>query len=242
MGSRVTSIRVPSFGDRARRLTSEVRSHEGRAGSSRCQVYLFAGAVTLAGCTHYGVNSFSVTPRLTCARKPVEVKWDVSGHASLHAEPAPPGWVDETASTGTKTTSVATATEFTLTALDANPAKGNSRGSQTVQVTPQDDNRAGSAPCDVGTRKCSGTFTLASGNSVTVSRLSNPTFVRLGKVVDRTVCVTPPSAARVCIPSGGSAEVHFTADGDWTIEAELATDEPVTPPPQLRVHFDFGCP
>jgi hypothetical protein len=173
----------------------------------------------------------------------VVVAWEVRGRAALRATPPPANWSDQPiASKGELKVPVATETTFTLSALDANPANGASTGSQRVQVNPKDNDRAVSASCDATTRQCKGTLQLSSNGSVQVSKLSNPTFVQSGKRQPRTVCVTSPAGQRTCVAPGQSAPALSLVDGQWTFDAELAPDEQPDPPPQLRMHFDFGCP
>jgi len=144
-------------------------------------------------------------------------------------------------SQGSRTVQVAQDTTFSVTALDANPASGNSTGSRPVKVTALNQEKGVSAACDEQTRVCRGTFTLASGGA-SVSRLANPSLKRDGALVAREVCVTPPGAAKICVAPNASVVVGTPADGLWTMETTLGTTEELTPPPQLRITVDFGCP
>jgi hypothetical protein len=200
-------------------------------------------ASAIAGCAHKAVVSFNVDPQLSCPGKPVLVQWEVNGRASLHAEPAPKDWVEgATDSKGSRQVFPEVTTAFTVTALDANPAQGNSSGTKSVQVLPHNDNRAASSSCDETTHHCQGSFTLKSIDSLRVVKISNPTFVRSGQRQARDVCVTAPNGAKTCVKANQGAELSAPANGSWVLETELAPEEPATPPPQLRLFFDFGCP
>jgi len=197
----------------------------------------------VAGCgAHPGVNTFTASPPLSCPDGSVVLEWNVTGPAALRAVPPPASWADgPVPSQGSRTVQVAQDTTFSVTALDANPASGNSIGSRPVKVTALNQEKGASAPCDEQTRVCRGTFTLSSGGA-SISRLANPSFKRDGTVVAREVCVTPPGGAKLCIAANASVAVGTPADGVWTMETTLGPAEAAAPPPQLRITVDFGCP
>jgi hypothetical protein len=207
------------------------------------QIFAVGLGLLLTGCPHTGrVLAFSAEPPLTCAGKPVLIKWAVQGHAALRADPAPPNWNEQMPSSGELSVPLTTTTTFTLQALDANLAKGNSSGNQRVQINPHNQKLGNSAPCDAATRSCSGSFSLQSGGTLQAVQLANPSFFRLGTETPHDVCVTPPNGQKTCVAAGQTVNLASPADGTWKIEAELGASDAVTPPPQLRVEFDFGCP
>jgi hypothetical protein len=192
---------------------------------------------------HPQVNTFTVEPPLICPGQEVQVQWDVRGRASLRAEPAAADWDGGAVlSQGKRTVHPTTTTSFTVTALDANPADGNSFATKPVQVPRPAEDRAAHATCDPGSRKCTGSLTIDSAPGVDVRRLSAPTLVQSGRSLPIEVCVTHDGLARTCIGPGATTDVHVTAGGTWTLEATFDPSAAPTPPPQLRVHFDFGCP
>ncbi|HWZ90302.1 MAG TPA: hypothetical protein VNW92_15670 [Polyangiaceae bacterium] len=200
-------------------------------------------ALSASACAKKGIVSFAVTPPLACPGQGVVVQWEVRGKASLHAEPAPAAWADgATDSAGKRSVPLNGATTFTLSALDANPADGNSFATQSVKIVPQNDAREASAACDPNTLKCTGSFVLKTDGAIRVARISNPTLVRSGAAQPRDLCVTPPNGKTACVKAGASIELHSPAAGSWTVEASLLPDEPATPPARLRLDFDFGCP
>jgi len=197
----------------------------------------------VVGCTHKGIVNFTATPELVCQGKPVVLVWEVDGAASLSAEPSPPDWADGTVpASGTRTVTVTSTTKFTLTSPDANAAVGGHTGSRWVKVVPPRDDRAASATCDDASKVCSGSFTLNTGGTSRALGLSNPRIRRAGVVTPTDVCVTPPKGAKTCINAGASASIASPVDGIWTLETKLKAEEATTPPPQLRIALDFGCP
>src|SRR5450432_1530235 len=203
---------------------------------------VIASALACACGPHPGVDSFAASPALTCPNGSVVLEWEVTGAASLRAVPPPASWSDgPVPSQGSRTVQVAQDTTFSVTALDANPASGNSTGSRPVKVTALNQEKGVSAACDEQTRVCRGTFTLSSGGA-SISRLASPSLKRDGALVAREVCVTPPGAAKICVAPNASVVVGTPADGLWTMETTLGTTEELTPPPQLRITVDFGCP
>jgi hypothetical protein len=191
--------------------------------------------------SHKGIMNFHVDPPLSCPNKPVSIKWEVDGPAVLEACPAPAEWNDQVPAKGELSVALTQTTQFTLIALQGDPAKGGVVGHKTVQIT-QNKQLGNSAPCDEATRVCSGTFTLKSDGALTAVRLTKPLFVRSGVEQAREVCLTPPNGAKTCVAAGASVNVAVPVDGAWKIEAQLAPDETLKPPPKLEVTFDFGCP
>lgn len=185
------------------------------------------------------VVAFNVSPQLACNAAPVTVSWEVRGKAALKADPAPSGWNEQVASKDQRQVNVASDTTFMIVALDANPAKGNSHASQTVQVAPN-QNQAAQATCDASL-KCSGSLQINAGGAVQVRSVAQPSMKSGMQVKDHAVCVTPPNGVRVCVDPKGSATLNAPANGTWAFDTTLAADENATPPPQLRLVFDFGC-
>ena len=191
---------------------------------------------------HAGVDSFTASPPLTCPNGPVVLEWKVTGPASLRAEPRPASWSDgPVPSQGSRTAQVAQDTQFIVSALDANPASGNAVGRRPVKVTALNQEKGASAACDPQTRVCRGSFTLSSGGA-SISRLANPSLQRDGALAAREVCVTPPGGAKICVAANASVAVGAPADGTWTLETTLDPTEALSPPPQLHITVDFGCP
>jgi len=77
----------------------------------------------LGGCCSHPVRVFTATPALICPADPVKVDWEVGGDAELTATPPPPDWSGTTPSKGDRTVHPLVDTQFTLTSLQANPAK-----------------------------------------------------------------------------------------------------------------------
>lgn len=195
----------------------------------------------LACCAHNGVIAFHVDPPLVCANKTVAISWQVRGRAELKAVPPPPNWHEDIPSEGKlPAVPIAQDTTFTIVAPDANPADGASYASQTAQVTAQSDNRAAPATCDA-TGVCRGEIEIKADPAVHVVKLANPTWRSGFKVTEHEVCITPPGAARTCLPPQASALVDLPANGKWMFDMKLADGESPDPPPQLRVFMDFNC-
>lgn len=195
-------------------------------------------------CCHNGeVLTFTATPNSICAGEEVVLTWDVKGPAELKAEPPPPDWKPESRSKGTLTVRPHDKTLFTVTALDANPAKGRSYGTQPIEVEQSDvpKQKGNSAECNETTHVCTAKFKMPAGPGLNIAKLSSPLFVQAGVEKAHEVCVTPPQGQRQCVPGGGSVDIRSVAAGDWLLEATLAEGETATPPPQLRVTLGYRC-
>jgi hypothetical protein len=196
---------------------------------------------------HPQVTSFNVLPPLVCPGQSAVVNWNVLGRASLRAERGAADW-DEGAvpSEGSRTVVPAMTTTFKITALDANPADGASYGTKLVQIPRPAQNKAATSTCDAASRKCKGSFVLDNGGgAMRALTLSAPTRVRGGKEEPAKICVTHDGLpTQTCVPAGGSLAIgpSVAAEGSWTLESELGVGDGLEPPPQLRIHFDFGCP
>jgi hypothetical protein len=114
-------------------MSRQLRICDAPAPKRALWVRLLVGVAAL-GCT-YQVHVFTVEPALVCPGQPVKVAWQVDGPTSLRAEPKPNGWDDgEVASQGTRTVTPTVPTEFTVAAIKANKAKGNSQATKSVQI------------------------------------------------------------------------------------------------------------
>jgi hypothetical protein len=196
---------------------------------------------------HAQVNSFNALPQDVCPGQGSVVSWDVRGRASLRAERGTSDW-DEGAvpSRGSRTVVPAVTTTFTITAVDANPANGSAYAAKLVRIPRPAENKAVTSVCDAASRKCKGSFALDNGaGPMRALTLSSPTRVRSGKAEPATICVTHEGLpTETCVPAGGTVAIGASvpAHGAWTLESDLGSDDALEPPPQLRIHFDFGCP
>ncbi len=186
-----------------------------------------------------GVVAFNVSPPLICNAAPVTISWEVRGHAALQANPAPSGWNEQVASKDQRQVNVVNDTTFMIVALDANPAKGNSHASQSVQVAPT-QNQAAQATCDASL-KCTGSLQISAGSALRVKSVAQPSVKSGLQVQDHALCVTPPNGTRVCLDPNGSAPLDAPANGTWAFDTTLSTGESASLPSQLRLVFDFGC-
>jgi hypothetical protein len=171
------------------------------------------------------------------------VEWEVRGRASLRSERGPNDWEEgDVPSTGRRTVTPAASTSFTLRALDAKPAEGAAFAVKPLLVARAAEDRGNVGACDPNTRKCSAMFSLEDGGgSLRVRSLSAPRVVQ-GGVTKSTALSVSHGGWRAVVPAGGSASANVPAQGDWTIEEDLAPGEASTPPPTLKVLVEFGCP
>jgi len=197
----------------------------------------------LVSCAHK-VVSFSVEPPVVCAGQAVEVKWNVQGRASLRIDGGAGESSEELVpSEGERRLVIAKRTTFTIRALDANPADGQSVGTKAVDVPEGPVEKAATSTCDTTSGKCLGTFDLKSeGSGLQVRRIAGPKIVRAGRVQPGTICVSHQGLAPTCVSGDGIADVVVDAAGTWTLETLLPTGVSAAPGPQLRVQLGFGCP
>jgi hypothetical protein len=219
----------------------------GRRSSSASLLPPLVALLPSACSPHPQVTSFSALPPLVCPGQTAVVHWDVRGRASLRAERGATDWDEQAVpSQGSRTVVPAVTTTFKITALDANPADGNAYGTKLVQIPRPGEVRAVAAPCDAASRKCRGSFTLDNGAGPMVAvTLSAPIRVQRGKEGPAKICVAHDGLpSETCVPAGGAVAIgpSVSAQGAWTLESELGADDALEPPPQLRIHFDFGCP
>lgn len=203
------------------------------------------GLVVLAfACRHPQVKAFDVKPQMACPGQEVLVTWDVDGAARLRAERGASDWDEELVmSTGSRKVVPATSTKFTITALDANAALGNSYGTKEVTLPKlADERRTHDNACDATTRSCSGVFTLETATgSVHVKRLSAPRITQAGKTRPAAVFVTHDGLPKTPLQPDQPLSVDVLAAGEWKVEAELDVP-PTEPPPAFTVLVDFACP
>jgi hypothetical protein len=193
----------------------------------------------LVGCGDNGaVVKFDVKPRDVCADKPVDVTWEVKGKAKLHAEPVPEsGWSEgDVDSSGTLHPIVKKDTTFTVTAKDANAAKGSAYSSQPVTVATPGDRRV-TTSCSGGT--CSGHFDVHAGSEVRVSGLANPRITQGGRTQPVKLCVVHAGMDRTCLDPSQHVEVNVAAAGDWMVEGQVSS---APPPPAFTVEVMLACP
>ena len=210
----------------------------------RCQaawVVLSLGLVAGAACQPtYKVTSFSVTPPLVCEGRPTTVAWEVVGPAQLRTERSATDFTDEDVpSTGTKTVVPTTATTFTMTAVNGNPAEGNRTKNQSVDIV-KNGVLSGISTCDA-TGACLAKFTPAPGPGAQVKKLSAPVAVMAGRHVKTQICVTHLTMTERCIPAEGAIEVDLPLAGDWILQTKIEGDPETTPPPRLDVVFEVSC-
>lgn len=201
------------------------------------------GVSVLSACCSHPVRAFSAAPVLICPADPVQLHWDVDGEAELTATPAPPDWSSTTPSKGDRTVHPTADTKFTLTSLQANPAKDGAPQQLFVKVkgAASSQPRGVSTPCD-DSRHCQQKMVLNAASGLTVATVSEPVIVRGGKALPaRQVCVTPPAGARTCFHGDEVARVDAPADGDWLLETDLLEGEETTPPIIVKARFNFAC-
>jgi hypothetical protein len=195
--------------------------------------------ILIVGCGENGaVVKFDVQPRDVCVDKPVDVTWEVKGKAKLHAEPVPEqGWIEgDVDSTGTLHPIVKEDTKFTVTAVNANAAKGSAYSSQPVTVATPGDRRV-TTSCAGGT--CSGHFDVHAGSTVHVSGLANPRITQGGHTQPIRLCVVHMGMDRTCLDPRQHVDVNVVAAGDWIVDAQVSSD---TPPPAFTVEVVLACP
>jgi hypothetical protein len=186
---------------------------------------------------------FTVDPPLACPGQIVQVQWRVQGKATLRAERGSADWdEEEVPSSGRRFVAPAVTTTFKITASDVNPAAGPSFGVKTVEIPKLFDERRVVASCDPAIGKCRGEFVLDNAaGALRVRRLSAPLVIQRGHAQAAEVCVTHDGVPGTCVSAGQAIDVDVPANGTWTLEAALAAGMPVTPPPALSIHLDFGC-
>jgi len=202
-----------------------------------------APLLVFASCAHK-VVSFSVEPPVVCSGQPAQVQWSVQGRASLRIDRgAGDANEEEVPSKGERSLVVTQATTFTIRALDANPADGQSFGTKSVAVPQGPVEKAAASACDVASAKCQGTFEIdAGGGGLQVRSLAAPTIVRAGRVQPGRICVSHEGLAPACLAPDGRVDVAVSAQGVWTLETDLSAGEDAMPGPQLRIQLGFGCP
>jgi hypothetical protein len=199
----------------------------------------------LTGCT-YAIRAFDVEPHVICQGETVQVKWDVGGPARLRAERGPNDWEEgDVAEVGSRKIVPAATTKLTLTALRANPGKSGHQGNKDITVIPANEppsRKLASATCDAAGH-CRATFTLqAPGGRLQAKRLSSPLSRRAGVSTPTQICANHAGLqGPVCVAPGQTADVSVTADGEWTLEADVSGATASSPPPDLSLEIQLGC-
>jgi hypothetical protein len=215
-------------------------------------------ALAAAGCCTSEVQIFTATPAgsatstsgtstskgaSVCPGGAVALHWQVKGRTELSATPPPAFWEDGAAfSSGTRYVTVATPTTFTVTAPDANPAKGNATRNQFVTLlnTPVGQDRAAPSTCSTdGTVQ--GTVTPTDAGNAQVAHISAPTAKYGVKEQAVRICVTHLDRT-ACVDPGQTIDFPTTASGAWTLRLD-PTPSPAcqSVPGQLRISLDFAC-
>ncbi len=216
-------------------------------------VSLALGLCALGCCNHDRVNAFSVSlpteinTVTVCKGDPVEVRWDVHGDAALgtatggpdvHHEPGD-FTMTRVTSTDRKVVNVEQSTTFRIVAIGANPANDGSFADQYAIVPVAPIDKGNTATCDA--TKCKTSFTLDASRSMIVRWVGEPRIAQSGTSKGIKICVSHDGGPPVCVDPDGTANVGRSAAGTWTLEADLPADMQPTPPPLLKLHFDFGC-
>jgi hypothetical protein len=212
---------------------------------TRARQWWIAAIAVLACCNHPGIVKFEVEPSTVCPGKEAVVTWQVDGAARLRAERGPNDWDEQDVpSTGKRRVVPAAKTAFTLTALDANPARGKAYGTKSIELPRLDDERrTHDNNCDETARTCGGVFTLDEHAAGRVIGLRAPRVTRGGKTVDASrICITHDGLAKTCVTPTTPATVDVAAAGTWRVELDLGPDEPTEPPPAFTLTVDFACP
>jgi hypothetical protein len=198
--------------------------------------------VLLHACCKPPPPVFTVAPLLACPGQVVDVKWDVTGKATLRTERGPTDWDEgEVPPSGRRRVASAVTTTFRLTLLDVNPAAGPSFGNQQVVIPKLLDERRVLSQCDAATAVCTGSFDLdAMADRLRVRKLSSPLLVQGGRAQATEICVTHDGLPRTCVGPGQMSDVNVPANGTWTLEAALPAGS-ATPPPALVIRLDFDC-
>lgn len=203
---------------------------------------MVATVAASSGCPHGEIRAFDVKPPLVCAGKPATVEWEVVGPARLRAERPGVDWDEgDVPSKGARTVVAANKTNFTLTAVDGDPARGQSFRSKPLDVV-------GGGPignvstCDATTHVCTARITRPAVAGARVTRLSRPYAVGGGHRRPARVCVTHQMLEKACLEPDAVQNVDTPLDGDWLLETTLEGDPATTPPPRLELTIDVGCP
>ncbi len=186
------------------------------------------------------VVAFSASPSFVCPGEHAVVSWDVQGRAMLREERDAGDWEQgEVLSKGRLELSPALSTSFTITALDAKPAEGQSFATRTIQVPSESDrNRGAVAPCDAG--QCAGAFSFDTKGGAKVAKVRLPRLTRLGQETPVALTVTHGTWVAT-VPAQGEVAANVPAQGTWTLSFALPAGSPPTPPPLLSVTLDFDC-
>ncbi|HET7502439.1 MAG TPA: hypothetical protein VFK02_15575 [Kofleriaceae bacterium] len=195
------------------------------------------------GCHEHPPPVFTVEPAQVCPGQVVEVHWEVSGQATLRTERSATDWDEEAVPpSGRRRLAPAVTTTFTLGTPDANPAKGPSFGTRTVEVVRASGERRVLSRCDAATARCTGSFEIGGGaGALQARRLSLPLAIQGGRSHAIELCVTHDGMPRTCVGPEQAVEVAAAATGSWTLEAVLPAGLSVTPPPALAVQLELGC-
>lgn len=204
-----------------------------------------AAAATLVGaigCAHPQVSVLEVKPALVCAGKPATVEWEVVGPARLRAERSTTDWDEgDVPSKGTRTVVASKATTFTLTAVDGDPARGQSFRSKPLDVVVGGP-FSNASTCDATTRVCTAKFSPLSAPGAHVTRLSAPFAVGGGRRRPARVCVTHQTVQGACLEPAATLEVDAPFDGEWVLQTTIEGDPETTPPPRLELTMEIACP
>jgi hypothetical protein len=214
-----------------------------------------ASSVVLLACNHDRVNAFRVSIPTqvetisVCKGDKVDVKWDVTGRASLGTARGGPEQHHEATdftmhdvdSAGHEPFTVTESTAYRITALGANPGNDGSYADQYAVVPVGPILKGNTATCD-GSNKCTASFTLEATPSMIVRWVGDPMITQSGSSKPFKICVSHEGSSPVCVDAGAVGNVNASAAGTWTLEADLPAGMPALPPPILKMHFDFGCP
>jgi hypothetical protein len=187
-----------------------------------------AVAITLAGCPKPGIQHFEVDPPCVCKGGLVTVSWCVRGKPHIDVDHLPADWPADIGLDECKSIPVHVdqPTEFVLTVDGANPANGDGKRPQSVNVVDGATPVAASMPScvqDGTTRVISGQMPKVSSCGAPVARMRTPqvqTTVGVDVVNSpERICLIPPAGgSRICVDAGGAANIGMVIDGTWRVE------------------------
>jgi hypothetical protein len=219
-------------------LTAMVHARRGIMTRAATAILLASlSSLGVPGCRTYQVRTFTADQPLICPGQVTTIRWTVDGPAHLRAERGPDDWDEEDVpSEGERSFAATVSTTFTITAKNANPAKGAFKIQPVGIVAAGYKGEAATcAPSGI----CTATFTPTAVGP-RVRRLSAPLAVVSGRQQPTSLCVTHQGLPRTCIDADTGIDVDVAFEGPWTLETKSA-DPDAVPPQRLQVQFDFVC-
>lgn len=213
---------------------------------------LWCTPIFVVGCKP-GLKAFTVDPPCVCKGGTITMRWEVAhGAPTITVDHPPAGWADEQfACSGSRTYRATEDAEFIAVVPGANPANGDGKRRQSVTVVDGAGSATTSTPeCNdkVPERAMRGQMQPVSSCQARVLMVHDPVVQATTATGDvsntpRTICLVPPSGAKICVAPGETKSIGAVLDASWAIEIPLLDTEQCGPtaPALGTLQLELDC-